>query len=209
MSDIITHAYTPKVGAKREKRKEEIARAAARLFQEKGYEGVSLLDIAGKMKLGRTTLYEYFRSKHEILAFHLVREMQIYHRRVAGVFGKSGSFRDTMGEFIKVQLAYGEIHTAFRHLLRTLECQAPHLAGRTKVQVVGLHGEVYRLMTKAIQDAVKRGEIRDLHSGLVMQLLVNATSFPIRATDGGGRSARAILDLFWRGIGKTREVRHP
>lgn len=197
-------AYTPNIQAKRDKRTEDIARVAAQLFQEKGYDGVSLLDIAGKMKLGRTTLYEYFRSKHEVLAFHLVREMRIYHRRVTHIFEDAKSFRDTVEEFLDIQLAYGAIHAGFGHLLRALERDASHLAKRTKAQIVELHGEVYDLMTNAIQAAIVRGEIRNVHAGLLMQLLVHATSLPIRGTGGTDRPAQAILDVFWRGIGKRR-----
>ncbi len=194
--------YTPKVQAKRDKKKEAIAQVAGRLFQEKGYDGVSLLDIAGKMELGRTTIYEYFRSKHEVLAFHLVREMQIYHRRVTDIFGKGGPFRKTVEEFIKIQLSYGVIHSDFGRLLRALERNSSHLARRTKAQIVELHGEVYEQMTMAIRDAIGRGEIRHLDAGLLMQLLVNATSRPIRTTDCADKPALAILDVFWKGIGR-------
>ncbi len=194
--------YTPKVQAKRDKRKEDIARTAARLFREKGYDGASLVDIAREMKLGRTTLYEYFRRKHEVLAFHLVREMQLYHRRVRDIFEEGASFRDTLEEFIKIQVVYGAIHADFGHLLRALERNAPGLARRTKTRIVELHGEVYDWMKKAIRAAIARGEIRELQAGLLMQLLVNATSLPLRRTDGTDPPVQAILDVFWKGIGK-------
>ncbi len=203
MSDIIVRTYTPRVQAKRNKRKEDIARVAGELFQQKGYEGVSLLDIAGKMELGRTTIYEYFRSKHEVLAFYLAREMQIYHRRVGDIFEDGESFRKTVEEFIKIQVAYGAIHADFGRLLRALERNASRLARRTRAQIIELHGEVYDLMTMAIRDAISRGEIRHLDVGLLMQLLVNATSLPIRGTNGADEPAQAILDVFWRGIGKS------
>ncbi len=200
---IIARTYSPAVQTKRDKRREKIAQVAARLFQERGYDGVSLLVIADKMKIGRTTLYEYFRSKHEIQAFNIVRDMQIYHRKVADIFETEMRFQDTLEEFIKVQLVYGALHAEFGHQVRSLERHAPRLARRTKEQISGLHGEVYRLMSKAIQGAIDRGEIRNLHPGLVMQLLVNATSFPIRVTDNTSSQARSILDLLWRGIGRA------
>lgn len=48
-----------------------IGRAAARLFDEKGYLETSLKDISAAAKLSKGGIYHYFSSKHEILYFVL------------------------------------------------------------------------------------------------------------------------------------------
>lgn len=50
----------------KEKRRNDILNAAEKLFFSKGYENVSLKDIAKEVNLGRSTLYLYFENKEEL-----------------------------------------------------------------------------------------------------------------------------------------------
>lgn len=52
-------------------RKHAIGRAAAKLFDEKGYLETSLKDISVEAKLSKGGIYYYFSNKHEILNFIL------------------------------------------------------------------------------------------------------------------------------------------
>src|SRR5581483_4090557 len=51
--------------------KQEILRAAARLFQQQGYDATSMSDVAAALELSKGGLYHHFKSKDEIL-FHLM-----------------------------------------------------------------------------------------------------------------------------------------
>src|SRR6204780_3875837 len=60
----------------------EILQAAARLFQQRGYDATSMNDVAGALKLSKGGLYHHFQSKDEIL-FHLMNHaMDITQERV-------------------------------------------------------------------------------------------------------------------------------
>ncbi len=50
-----------------EERKNEILKAAARLFTEKGFEETSINDITDEVGVARGTVYYYFKSKEEIM----------------------------------------------------------------------------------------------------------------------------------------------
>lgn len=52
-------------------RKDAIGRAAAKLFDRKGYLETSLMDISSEAGLSKGAIYYYFSSKHEILFFIL------------------------------------------------------------------------------------------------------------------------------------------
>lgn len=51
----------------KESRKQEILTAASREFCEKGVEAASMLSIARRAGVGKSTLYEYFPSKDDLL----------------------------------------------------------------------------------------------------------------------------------------------
>jgi len=62
--------------------RQEILRAAARLFQQRGYDATSMNDVAAELKLSKGGLYHHFQSKDEIL-FHLMEHaMDITQERV-------------------------------------------------------------------------------------------------------------------------------
>ncbi len=52
---------------KRRRAKEAIRRAAMELFSERGFDAVSVSDIAERAEVGRTTFFRYFGDKQEVL----------------------------------------------------------------------------------------------------------------------------------------------
>jgi len=62
--------------------RQEILRAAARLFQQQGYDATSMNDVAAAMKLSKGGLYHHFQSKDEILFHIMSHAMDITEERV-------------------------------------------------------------------------------------------------------------------------------
>lgn len=52
---------------KKVKTRRRIARTAARLFGERGYEGVSVADVARAADVSEQTVYNYFSAKHDLV----------------------------------------------------------------------------------------------------------------------------------------------
>ncbi|KAA3609687.1 MAG: TetR/AcrR family transcriptional regulator [Calditrichaeota bacterium] len=63
----------PKIVDKR-KKKEQILEEAMKVFAQKGFYNTKIIDIAEKAKIGKSTVYEYFNNKEDILndAFNLL-----------------------------------------------------------------------------------------------------------------------------------------
>ncbi len=62
--------------------RQEILRAAARLFQQQGYDATSMNDVAAALKLSKGGLYHHFQSKDEILFDLMNHAMDITEERV-------------------------------------------------------------------------------------------------------------------------------
>jgi AcrR family transcriptional regulator len=62
--------------------RQEILRTAARLFQQQGYDGTSMNDVAAALKLSKGGLYHHFQSKDEILFDLMSHAMDITEQRV-------------------------------------------------------------------------------------------------------------------------------
>jgi AcrR family transcriptional regulator len=70
--------YNPKASTKKGlKKKEKIGRAAAKVYNKKGYQETKIDDIAAAAKMSKGGIYHYFSSKDEILFFILDSYMDI------------------------------------------------------------------------------------------------------------------------------------
>src|SRR3979411_1280976 len=69
----------------RQEPRKEILRAAARLFQQQGYDATSMNDVAAALKLSKGGLYHHFQSKDEILFHIMSHAMEITEERVINV----------------------------------------------------------------------------------------------------------------------------
>jgi len=85
---------------KTEERRQAIVQAAAKVFQEKGFSGASMSEVAARLGGSKATLYGYFPSKDEL--FVAVLEDGI-RRDVAEVFDRlegTKPFKDRLSEFV-------------------------------------------------------------------------------------------------------------
>lgn len=187
---------------KRDKKKEEIVQAAVQLFIEKGFDRISLSDIARKVNLRRTTIYEYFNNKNEILASYLEKEMTSYHEKVKAIMAKKAALQEKLREFITLQLEYSNYHKGFSRLLHSLSRSAREISDETEAMIREKHQEIYAALINQFSAAIEKREIRNISSGLVMQILINATSFPIKSGKDLQQTAGEVLSLFWSGISK-------
>src|SRR5438105_22102 len=62
--------------------RQEILRAAARLFQQRGYDATSMNDVAAELKLSKGGLYHHFESKDQILFNLMDQAMTLTQQRV-------------------------------------------------------------------------------------------------------------------------------
>jgi AcrR family transcriptional regulator len=68
MRDVLAFDdHSPRVRAKRERRRTEILRAALRAFRERGYHQTTLENIADRLDVRKSALYHYFPDKESIL----------------------------------------------------------------------------------------------------------------------------------------------
>jgi TetR/AcrR family transcriptional regulator, cholesterol catabolism regulator len=89
--------------------RQEILRTAARLFQQQGYDGTSMNDVAAALKLSKGGLYHHFQSKDEILFNLMDHAMDITQERVInavrGIAGPEARLRALIRLHINVVLS--------------------------------------------------------------------------------------------------------
>ncbi|MFH1415775.1 MAG: TetR/AcrR family transcriptional regulator [Elusimicrobiota bacterium] len=66
----------------REEKKKEIALIALNLFAEKGFDGTSISDIANEAGIAKGSVYDYFKSKDQLI-FHALKVWLVMIEQVA------------------------------------------------------------------------------------------------------------------------------
>ena len=64
----MTQTATTRVERRRDRRKAEIVRTATEILSSRGYQGMSLEDVAEQTDIAKATLYHYFSGKDELVA---------------------------------------------------------------------------------------------------------------------------------------------
>ena len=84
--------------------RQEILRTAARLFQQQGYDGTSMNDIADALKLSKGGLYHHFQSKEEILFNLMSHAMDITEQQVIAPVKAIANPEDRLRALIRLHI---------------------------------------------------------------------------------------------------------
>jgi len=137
----------------KEQRKTEIIDAAEHLFFSRGYEDVSMEDIARSVELNKATLYLYFENKETLFATIVLRGIQIIR----------GKYQECMEKkvpgIVKVALmgqAYYQFSEEFPHYLRLIHFYGSERFSKENPYTAEI-GNGYGACRRILQDAIREG----------------------------------------------------
>lgn len=148
-----------KAGPRRDLMERELLERAAEVFAARGFANTTLQDIADAAKVGRTTLYHYFKSKDEFLTA-LVEDVTITaSRRMRTIRMKAEvSPSERLRRAALTQLEWLlERPNRFKVLVRDEHTLPPEILRRHE----GAKREVLAEFTAIIQAGIDSGEFRD------------------------------------------------
>lgn len=159
----------------------EILDAAAALFRAQGYADTSLGDIAGFVGIGRTTLYEYFSDKEDVLVSLVEATLpQVVDGMLKGL--PSGlSNQERLGELMVRAL---EFVSSDDDLGSTLMRELPRLSPAGQARVRSAHVRLEEEVTRLCRDGVESGEFRPFDpqevGRIVFTLMMSASAALLR-----------------------------
>jgi AcrR family transcriptional regulator len=159
---------------KREKemRRKEIIDTAEKLFFEKGYENISMADIAEGSELARSTLYLYFKNKKEIYLTISKRSTEILNEMFKEYYekGKTGieKVKMLMTAFYRFYKEYPDYYDVNWSSYKVLfDHKLPKMEEIKKIRIEG-----FSLFSKALQEGIDdksiRSDIDPLKANLVL-----------------------------------------
>ncbi|MBE9373732.1 TetR/AcrR family transcriptional regulator [Saccharopolyspora sp. HNM0983] len=88
----------------REQMHERLFAALAELLDERGYDALSLADVAARAGVSRTAMYNYFKDKETLLLAHTDHETRRYVDRLVRELAARSNPVDQLRVFVRMQL---------------------------------------------------------------------------------------------------------
>lgn len=130
---------------KKQQTRERIVRAGLSAFAKHGFEGATIDAIAAAADVGKGTVYNYFRTKEEIVVAFLVDVERRTQREVARLAHRRGSMESILTRYILFQF---ELKEPYHPFVRVFLAE---LAGRATFQSPWL-GDIQAAMDPPLRE---------------------------------------------------------
>lgn len=105
-------------------RREEIVKAAIRLFGRKGFEATRAEDIAVAARIAKGTVYLYFKNKEAIYTAAVTQAVKDLQTEISRRSSSMGGFREKLATAVRVRLEFWPEHEGIYRLLLTVGREA-------------------------------------------------------------------------------------
>jgi AcrR family transcriptional regulator len=144
----------------KEQRRNAILRAARREFFEKGFRSVTVDSIARRSELSKGAIYLYFKSKEEIYAQILLRDIDKFHDRVKSLLDTSKSASENLRQFAEVYAAFflsdRELFRIFMNFM--IQHNPVNFTPKINDHIVKSTNQTVSIIEQILQMGIERGE---------------------------------------------------
>ncbi|MBI2401274.1 MAG: TetR/AcrR family transcriptional regulator [Gemmatimonadetes bacterium] len=189
---------SPRVRAKRRRRRAEILQAALRAFRERGYHATTLDDIAHRLGLRKTALYHYFPDKEAILYACHLESLGELGRIVSSARARVTRPAERLGYVIREHV---------RVMTDTLQgsplaFEVTALSPPHQREIIKGRDAYERALRELIEQGIREGELRAVNPKLAAFAILGAVNWiarwyrpggPIQTQELGLRFAEQLL----------------
>lgn len=189
--------------SRRKLREEELMKATEALLLEKGYEGFHFQGLSKRLNVGRSTIYEYYSSKEELVTSYMLKVMQqIFDecRRLPSTHTPLQQLKELLHVFMK----YSQIH----QITQMIPMVNRNVSPGVKLAIRRLSEDHHRLfsrMTRLIDEAKSQGEIReDISSVIISRIFFTAIQIPCSEEIDPRAWSEMIFQVLYEGLGQSK-----
>jgi TetR/AcrR family fatty acid metabolism transcriptional regulator len=186
---------------------QSIREAAMRVVARKGYDHVTVQDIADEAGVAKGTVYLYFKSREDVLEKTMSISFEEFHILIREAIGRGTTFRERVEQVVQAQLDFFERQQEFFRLYLAM---AEPLGERRLRKHASYRVHIAQLVSMC-EMAVEQGEVRN-HSperiaialasvirDIGLQRMTEKTKRPI------AEDIEFVRDFICRGIAASQE----
>jgi AcrR family transcriptional regulator len=193
-------------GRRRDRQRDAILRAAARLFRERGFADTGMRDIAAAADLSAANLYHYFDGKNDLLFYCQDRALDRMLAAVTAARRASPSATERLRIVFTahLQTLLDEVEGATAHL------QIDSLPPKLRDAIVKKRDRYERALRRLIADGIKSGELVDMEPAIVTRAMLGAMNWTVTwFRPDGPNTADAVGSIISRFLVRGIAVRTP
>lgn len=144
----------------KENKKNNILRAARKLFFDRGFKSVTVDSIAAKAGVSKGSVYLYFDSKEEIYAQVLIADNVELNKKLKTFSAKEASGAELLLEFSQIYINFFLDNNELFRILMTfmLQTEQMNLTEEQNAELIRTTHENIKLMSTIIQESIDKGE---------------------------------------------------
>ena len=173
-------------------KRDRMLRAAAHCFNEKGYSGTSLKDVAARLGLTDAALYYYVRNKEELVYLCYVRAAEVGREALAAAVSEGTTGLDKVRRYLEAHVAgmVGERGPV------AIMSEIPSLLPAHREEILALsrrHGAAFE---KLLAEGIADGSIRPCDIRMTGNAIMGAINWIPKWFHGDGDQASHVVREF-------------
>jgi AcrR family transcriptional regulator len=181
-------------------RRRLILDAVAQLIIEKGFYETSMREISEAAGLGKSTLYDYFPSKDDILIAYVADEIHYITTQAEKIMAQEMSASEKIRRILLKQLEY---MAANKRLYMKLSFEIQRLSFDSQ-QRIQQHRHAYQdMLCHLIEAGIQNGEFRPVNPLLALRgmfAFMSAAVFTSRPTGSPKEMMLDAIDIIFKGL---------
>jgi TetR/AcrR family transcriptional regulator, cholesterol catabolism regulator len=183
-----------------EKRRHEIFHRVAHLFVKNGFQETSMREIAEAAGIGKSTLYDYFTTKDDILVYFFEDQLNDLTEAAQRIALQNISADERLRQVMKVHL---EFLQANKSQFMNLSLEAQRLKVESQKKIQNSRHEFQDLVRELIEEGMHEGAFRKVDALLAARMLINTMApvvFTSRPTGTAQQMMEETMDIFLKGL---------
>ena len=182
------------------KRRREIFDAALDTFIEKGFVETSMREIAELAGMGKSSLYDYFSTKSEILVFTMENAMEYITSKADRINAQPISAEKRLRQIIEMHL---DFIVKYKKIFYLFAYEGRRMSQENQDRVQKGRYAYQDMLRGLIEEGMQNGTFREVDPLLAARMLLN-TMIPVvftsRPTGSPQDMMQETLDIFMNGI---------
>jgi AcrR family transcriptional regulator len=182
------------------KRRHEIFHQVVNIFLKKGFHETPMREIAEAAGLGKSTLYDYFKTKDEILIYFFEDQLNDLTEEAQKIAMQNKSADKRLRQIMQMHL---EFLQANKNLFMKLSLEAQRLKLESQKQIQEKRHAYQDLIRALIDEGIREGAFRKVDSLLAARILITSMApavFTSRPSSASQEVVKETLGIFFKGI---------
>ncbi|OPY27010.1 MAG: transcriptional regulator BetI [Methanobacterium sp. PtaU1.Bin242] len=189
----------------KQQRRNMIIKAAENVFFAKGYDNVTMDEIANKAEVNKALLYYYFKNKEALFSAVNLCGVQILHKIYVKCFNLDTDGYNKVKAMIQGLFDFSKEHPDYFRIYCYAGTERFQMSDEEDAQeIVDLRTGMWRLMVEAIMEGIEDGTIRNDLDPVEMSIYLNLLALSALNLDFTSkmvlRARNISTDKFWEDL---------